>query len=583
MFGRNASTNLNRNQNTSSNPRQQQNTNRTNTRSNSSSRIEFTDNNGNRFFLNEISSNPFGPNAQGFMQINSNEPNYQEYLNNSRTPWNPNQRAIGTIQIPENPLLMNSNNNTTRLRTNSNDFQFSQESSSGNSQPNPTISGPTNSFFTLNSTPNMINQSRQRVNIPQNTNQGQNTTRTNNRRNNNNSNSSFFRIIPRDQMTPGIIQISPNSNPQNANRSIRIVNMPEEGTNQRLRNRNIIRSFPNMPLASLFFGSIPLSQESNSPNGTRQRTDSMVLHSNQISMGLFGPIAELENEVKFYKEAMKEYRAKNFQKAIVYFKKAFIEKPLAVTKANIALCYKHCKLINDSLQNIEVAIEMDDSKDTYFRFKGQLLFDIFKNSHEEEIGIQALESFQIAQELNFSKQNKFNYLVMRKALFFFKLADIKKEEEDLIKYLCDSSTTPAILNSENNVVANETDPQVHLSEENVKFYLKYKGDNKNKKKNFYSNQIPSFFNDVISMEPLENPVVTPSGNTYEKKSIIQHCRTSGCTDPITRKNFDSTDNLIPNKTLERAIYQFYLKNPTAFQEDLNDQEDPEFWKFAQFN
>ena len=53
----------------------------------------------------------------------------------------------------------------------------------------------------------------------------------------------------------------------------------------------------------------------------------------------------------------------------------------------------------------------------------------------------------------------------------------------------------------------------------------------------------------------ENPVITPSGNTYEKEAIIEYIHKHGKKDPITKGPLKE-DQLTPNKAMKGLVEQY---------------------------
>eukprot|EP00698_Gefionella_okellyi_P017137 TRINITY_DN496_c0_g1_i1.p1 TRINITY_DN496_c0_g1~~TRINITY_DN496_c0_g1_i1.p1 ORF type:complete len:298 (+),score=70.13 TRINITY_DN496_c0_g1_i1:51-896(+) len=73
-------------------------------------------------------------------------------------------------------------------------------------------------------------------------------------------------------------------------------------------------------------------------------------------------------------------------------------------------------------------------------------------------------------------------------------------------------------------------------------------------------EIPDHFCCKISMELMKDPVVTPSGITYEKEWIMTHLRQVGQFDPTTRQPM-SAAQLVPNYALKEAIDHFLDEHP----------------------
>ncbi|BFZ62036.1 hypothetical protein YB2330_003115 [Saitoella coloradoensis] len=74
-------------------------------------------------------------------------------------------------------------------------------------------------------------------------------------------------------------------------------------------------------------------------------------------------------------------------------------------------------------------------------------------------------------------------------------------------------------------------------------------------------EVPSQFIDPISFNFFTDPVITPSGHTYERATLMQHLKTSP-TDPLSRKKL-WPEQLIPNIALRDACTEFLEKNGWA--------------------
>lgn len=76
-------------------------------------------------------------------------------------------------------------------------------------------------------------------------------------------------------------------------------------------------------------------------------------------------------------------------------------------------------------------------------------------------------------------------------------------------------------------------------------------------------EIPDCFCCKITMDIIRDPVITPSGISYERSAIEEHLRRGKYTDPVSGKPLSQKD-LVPNLALRDAI-EFYLQeNPWAF-------------------
>jgi len=61
---------------------------------------------------------------------------------------------------------------------------------------------------------------------------------------------------------------------------------------------------------------------------------------------------------------------------------------------------------------------------------------------------------------------------------------------------------------------------------------------------------------------LREPVVTPSGITYERKDIEEHLLRVGHFDPVTRVKL-TADQLIPNYAMKEVVDAFVTENEWA--------------------
>ncbi|CEM23410.1 unnamed protein product [Vitrella brassicaformis CCMP3155] len=75
--------------------------------------------------------------------------------------------------------------------------------------------------------------------------------------------------------------------------------------------------------------------------------------------------------------------------------------------------------------------------------------------------------------------------------------------------------------------------------------------------------IPDYLHCRITMDFMEDPVVTKQGITYEREQLLAHFRQNGDYDPYTRERTNAKD-LVPNLAVKRATEHFLDNNPWAF-------------------
>ncbi|XP_048263807.1 E3 ubiquitin-protein ligase CHIP [Bombus terrestris] len=75
-------------------------------------------------------------------------------------------------------------------------------------------------------------------------------------------------------------------------------------------------------------------------------------------------------------------------------------------------------------------------------------------------------------------------------------------------------------------------------------------------------EVPDYLCGKISFEILQEPVITPSGITYERKDIEEHLQRVGHFDPVTRVRL-TQDQLIPNLAMKEVVDTFLQENEWA--------------------
>ena len=74
--------------------------------------------------------------------------------------------------------------------------------------------------------------------------------------------------------------------------------------------------------------------------------------------------------------------------------------------------------------------------------------------------------------------------------------------------------------------------------------------------------VPDYLCGKISFEILKDPVITPSGITYDRKDIEEHLQRVGHFDPVTRTKL-TQDQLISNYAMKEVVDAFLMENEWA--------------------
>lgn len=73
--------------------------------------------------------------------------------------------------------------------------------------------------------------------------------------------------------------------------------------------------------------------------------------------------------------------------------------------------------------------------------------------------------------------------------------------------------------------------------------------------------VPDYLIDSITFEIMHDPVITPSGASYERVGLLKHLKLTGL-DPLTREPL-SEKQLYPNVALRNACSEFIDANGWA--------------------
>ena len=84
------------------------------------------------------------------------------------------------------------------------------------------------------------------------------------------------------------------------------------------------------------------------------------------------------------------------------------------------------------------------------------------------------------------------------------------------------------------------------------------------------------FYSQLTFEVFRDPVVAPSGHSYERVAVMEHLRRVGKFDPVTREPLVESD-LRPNHSLRNAAHEWLNDHAWAFADIINpNQELAEF-------
>lgn len=252
------------------------------------------------------------------------------------------------------------------------------------------------------------------------------------------------------------------------------------------------------------------------------------------------------------------YNLRKFEEAINCYTKAIIKNPnMAIYFTNRALCHIKMKKWDASCQDCRRALDMDPTLVKGHFFLGQALNE--QDNLDEAIKhLQRANDLAKEQKLNFGDEITGLLRAVRKRRWTVQEERRVAQEVELHSYL-------------NRLIREDTERQVaqlhgeaaadcqrqsenYICELNSLFS---KVDERRRKRD-----VPDYLCGKISFEILKEPVITPSGITYERKDIEEHLQRVGHFDPVTRVKL-TQDQLIPNFAMKEVVDGFLQENEWA--------------------
>ncbi|XP_055711119.1 E3 ubiquitin-protein ligase CHIP [Phlebotomus papatasi] len=259
------------------------------------------------------------------------------------------------------------------------------------------------------------------------------------------------------------------------------------------------------------------------------------------------------------------FSARKFEEAIQCYTKAIIKNPtVAIYFTNRALCHLKLKRWDQSCSDCRRALEIEQNQVKAHFFLGQSLMEM-------ELYDEAIKHLQRANDLARDQRRNFGDDIASQ----LRLARKKRWNIQEEKRICQEIELQSYLNRliqqdmENRIAKLKLDDNAnedfvkeksaeierecenHVTELNNLFA---KVDDRRRKR-----EVPDYLCGKISFEILQDPVITPSGITYERKDIEEHLQRVGHFDPVTRVKL-TQDQLIPNFSMKEVVDGFIAEN-----------------------
>ena len=330
------------------------------------------------------------------------------------------------------------------------------------------------------------------------------------------------------------------------------------------------------------------SAKSGSQNRNQQhsRQSANVLNQKQSSTT---KTEVLLTATDYKNEGNRLFAACHFNEALKHYTKAIAKSPdVAVFFSNRALCYLKLQRFPEAIQDCRRALELDPELIKGHFFLGQAIAGT--GNYDE-----ALKYLQCAHEL--ARENKLNFgdditsqiRLIKRHRWDKVEEDTAQMEDELQNYLVElikkdrdsklrefRERLSAVRGEGSSSQAADQADRALATDDEVQLEVMQR--NHQAKCDNYTEALVSIFNNLrlqrkkrevpdylcgkISFEILRDPVVTPSGITYDRQDIEEHLRRVGHFDPITRQPLTS-QQLISNLAMKEVVDAYLCENEWA--------------------
>jgi len=260
----------------------------------------------------------------------------------------------------------------------------------------------------------------------------------------------------------------------------------------------------------------------------------------------------------------KQFAARNFDGAIDSYTLAIIKNSnVPHYYTNRALCYLNQKRWPQAVQDARQALEKDPNLVKGHFYLGKALLE--RESLDEAIKhLHRANDLAKEQKLNFGDDIAVQLRIARKKRWNIQEEKRLQQEIELQTYL-----TRLIVEDRDRKIDElrktgedvdvlvekvEVETDRHMDEVHSLFA---KVDERRQKRD-----VPDYMCGKISFEILKDPVITPSGITYDRKDIEEHLNRVGHFDPVTRTKL-TQDQLIHNYAMKEVVDDFIINNEWA--------------------
>jgi STIP1 family protein 1 len=272
---------------------------------------------------------------------------------------------------------------------------------------------------------------------------------------------------------------------------------------------------------------------------------------------------------KEYKErGNKLFQLKKYDDAITNYTAAIMRDNTDATFfTNRALCYLQIKKLDKAEQDCRRALELDQKNVKANYYLGKILN--IHGRHDEAIkALTRATEFASNQKVSFG--DEITNMLRQARRDRFKIDEDRRlnQEIELQSYL-NRLIDQDIENNVKEILEKQKENDPEVEEKIDELQIKGKKDKEMLNSLFAQvderrrkREIPDYLCGKISFELLKDPVITPSGITYDRSDIKEHLHRVGHFDPITRVPL-TVEQLIPNLAMKEVLDTFITENEWA--------------------
>lgn len=291
---------------------------------------------------------------------------------------------------------------------------------------------------------------------------------------------------------------------------------------------------------------------------------------------------------KFKEEGNKLFMKRNYKEAIEMYTKAIEKSNMSIYYTNRALCHFKLQQWPMAIEDCRRAIELDPQSVKAHFYMGQATCEL---NHFDEALVHLKRAHDLTKELNENygdeitrtirnaKRRRWNFLEEKRIkqeielqtyLNRLMLEDKEKQINQIKSHSKISENIDAIVVKKEDTLLKKSESLDNLNDKQIEQISNIESDYQQKcddlTRLFNENdsrrrkrEIPDYLCGKISFEIMNDPVITPSGITYDRYDIEQHLHRVGRFDPVTRQEL-TIDQLIPNLTMKEVLEHFVSEN-----------------------